>query len=188
MFSWAGAERSGGLRCGWPRVCGWLLLALASPLAADVKVGDAFPPLAPGEVTVLGDGEVPAWTGQITLVDFWASWCAPCKASFPALAKLHREFAARGFSVVAIGVDEKPAAAVAFWKRQAPPFPTVHDRTQALVRQVGVPTMPTSYLLDRAGRVRFVHAGFRGESTERELRTQILALLEEPPSNATSNR
>jgi len=122
---------------------------------------------------------VPATAGQVVLVDFWASWCAPCKAAFGALAQLQKEFAGRGLVIVAVSVDEKPAAAAAFVKRLAPNFSTVHDRTQALVRQVGVPTMPTSYLVGRDGRVRFVQAGFHGEATERELRRQIELLLAE---------
>ena len=154
-------------------------LALAGPAAlrAEVKVGDAFPdPAAAGAVNLAG-GALPATRGQVVLYDFWASWCAPCKASFPALARLHREFSARGFTVVAIGLDEQPAAATAFWKRMKPPFPTLHDRSQALARQVAVPTMPTSYLVGRDGRVRLVHRGFQGESTERELRAKIEAAL-----------
>jgi thiol-disulfide isomerase/thioredoxin len=115
----------------------------------------------------------------VVLVDFWASWCGPCKASFPALAQLQRDFAARGLLIAAVSVDEKPAAASAFVKKLAPNFPTLHDRSQTLVKQVGVPTMPTSYLLGRDGRVRFVHQGFHGETTERELRRQIETLLAE---------
>ena len=66
-------------------------------------------------------------------------------------------------------------------KKLAPPFATLHDRTQTLVKQVVVPAMPTSYLIGRDGRVRFVHEGFHGETTDRELRQHIEALLAEKP-------
>jgi thiol-disulfide isomerase/thioredoxin len=115
------------------------------------------------------------------LVDFWASWCTPCKASFPTLAKIHTDFAPRGFILAAVSVDEKPAAAAAFAKKLAPPFPTLHDREQKLVKQVVVPTMPTSYLVDRTGKVRFIHDGFHGEATDKLLRQQIATLLAEKP-------
>ena len=95
------------------------------------------------------------------------------------MARLHQDFTSRGFVVAAIGVDEKPAAAAAFARKLAPPFATLHDREQKLVKQVVVPTMPTSYLVGRDGRVRFVHSGFHGEVTERELRKQIESLLAE---------
>lgn len=148
---------------------------LAVSARAELKVGDAFPQIASPGIVNLAGGDVPDTAGKVTLVDFWASWCAPCKASFPALARLYEEFSPKGMQVVAVGIDEKSTAAVAFWKKMAPPFPTVHDRDQKLVATVGVPTMPTSYLLDRHGRVRFVQIGFHGDTTA--LRREIEALL-----------
>jgi thiol-disulfide isomerase/thioredoxin len=154
-----------------------LALALAMlPARAEVKAGDVFPALAEAGLT---GGTLPATSGQVVLVDFWASWCAPCKASFPAMGKVHAEYAARGFEIVAVSVDEKPAAYEGFVKKYAPPFPTFLDREQTLVRQVKVPTMPTSYLIGRDGKVRFVHQGFRGEETARQLRQEIETLLAE---------
>lgn len=142
---------------------------------ADLKVGDSFPSLSSlGLVNLAGDA-VPSVDGKITLVDFWASWCAPCKASFPAMAKLHNEFSSRGLQIIAVSIDEKPEAAVAFWKKLAPPFVALHDHDLKLVQQVQVPTMPTSYLLDREGHIRFVHAGYHGDVTE--LRHEIETLL-----------
>jgi len=156
-----------------------LLFGFATTVRAEVKVGDAFPALASAGLVSLGSGGVPDTAGKVVLVDFWASWCAPCKASFPMMAQLHQDFAPRGLVIAAIGIDEKPAAAVSFAKKLAPPFATLHDREQTLVKQVVVPTMPTSYLVGRDGRVRFVHQGFHGDATDRELRKEIEALLAE---------
>ena len=155
------------------------LLALTAFARADVKVGETFPGFAPAGVVNLAGGELPAITGQVVLVDFWASWCAPCKASFPAMAKLHTDYASRGLIIAAVSIDEKAPAALAFWKKQSPPFPTLHDREQKLVKQVVVPTMPTSYLLDRTGKVRFVHEGFHGDASDKKIRQEIDALLAE---------
>lgn len=146
---------------------------------AEVKVGDAFPALEPAGVVAIGGGALPATAGKIVLVDFWASWCTPCTASFPMMAKLHRDYASRGLVIAAVGIDEKPAAAAAFAKKLAPPFPTLHDRGQKLVKVVAVPAMPTSYLVGRDGRVRFRHEGYHDVTTERELRKEIEALLAE---------
>ena len=146
---------------------------------ADIKIGDTFPALAPAGVVAISGNAVPATAGQVVLIDFWASWCGPCKASFPSLAKIHTDLAPRGLVLLAISVDEKPAAAAAFAKKLAPPFATLHDREQQLVKAVGVPTMPTSYLVDRTGKVRFVHDGFHGAATEKLLRSQIETLLAE---------
>lgn len=156
-----------------------LALCPAATEAAAIKEGEAFPKLDPSELRLLTGGAFPETAGKVVLVDFWASWCAPCKASFPMMAKLHRDLGPRGFAVVAVGIDEKAAAADAFVKKMAPGFPTLHDQGQQLVRKVEVPTMPTSFLIGRDGKVRFIHQGFHGERSEAELRRHIEMLLAE---------
>jgi thiol-disulfide isomerase/thioredoxin len=152
-----------------------LVAALASPLHAQVAPGAVFPELASAGLT----GILPDTSGKVVLVDFWASWCAPCKASFPVYSRLQEAYAARGLAIVAVSVDDSPAAYAAFVAKLKPSFTTVHDAGHKLVSAVQVPTMPTSYLVDRAGKVRFMHAGFHGDQTERELRKEIDALLDE---------
>jgi thiol-disulfide isomerase/thioredoxin len=151
------------------------ILLFASALRAELKVGDMFPSLTDAGLV----GKLPPTTGQVVLVDFWASWCAPCKASFPSYSKLQTEFAPRGLVIVAVGVDENASAFDSFVKKLNPSFPVVHDRAMRLVSTVKVPTMPTSYLLDRTGKVRVIHVGFHGSETETELRKEIEGLLAE---------
>jgi thiol-disulfide isomerase/thioredoxin len=153
-----------------------LLAALAAASAAQVAPGGAFPSLASAG---LGGGSAPETTGRVVLYDFWASWCAPCKASFPVYSQIQSDYAGRGLVIVAIGVDDTPSAFAAFVSRLKPTFATVHDAQHRLVAAVQVPTMPTSYLVDRDGRVRFMHAGFHGDQTDRELRREIDELLAE---------
>ena len=151
-------------------------VALISVSRGAVAPGDAFPSLATAGLT---GGPLPATEGRVVLVDFWASWCAPCKASFPAFARLHADYAARGLVIVAVSVDEKPADYAAFVKKWQPPFAALLDGGHKLVGTVQVPGMPTSYLLGRDGRVRFIHPGFHGSATEAELRQHIEAVLAE---------
>jgi peroxiredoxin len=158
------------------RITALLALAAGAALArAEVKAGDLFPDLAAAGL----EGAMPATDHQVVLVDFWASWCGPCKASFPAYARLHADFSPRGLVIVAISVDQDEAAFAAFVKRTAPPFPVLRDKDQQLVRQVMVPTMPTSFLVGRDGRVRFVHRGYHGAETDAALREEITQLLGE---------
>jgi thiol-disulfide isomerase/thioredoxin len=160
-----------------------IILRLACVLActvtafAEVKVGQPFP-----DLTGYGlEGTLPNRTGQVVLVDFWATWCTPCKASFPAYSELQRELAGRGFVLLAVSVDKTRPPCDEFLQRLAPAFPTVRDGTQKLVAEVRVPAMPTSYLIDRKGILRSVHTGFHGAETVRRLREEIICLLEEKP-------
>jgi thiol-disulfide isomerase/thioredoxin len=152
-----------------------IVLLFAPALRAQVAKGDTFPSLAGAGLY----GALPDTAGKVALVDFWASWCAPCKASFPAYSRLQADYAGKGLVIVAVGVDESPSEFAAFVARHRPLFPTVHDTQHKLVAAVQVPTMPTSYLIDRSGKVRFVHPGFHGDATERELRSEIDSLLAE---------
>jgi thiol-disulfide isomerase/thioredoxin len=152
-------------------------LALAASAMAEVKVGQPFPNLAGFSL----EGTLPPREGQVVLVDFWATWCAPCKASFPAYSELSRELAGRGFVLLAVSVDKTRGPYDDFLKRFAPAFPTVRDGAQKLVGEVQVPAMPTSYLIDRHGILRSVHTGYHGADTLRALREEIIRLLEEKP-------
>jgi thiol-disulfide isomerase/thioredoxin len=189
-------------------IVGALVIAVA-PVRAQVRVGDFFPDLTSAGAGVgavqpapavaggaamqaaqpaggaLGDAvdvAVAQVRGKVALIDFWASWCPPCKASFPAYGRIYAEYGPRGLGLLAVSVDEKAGAYAEFVKRLAPPFAVVRDANQSLVQRVQVPTMPTSYLLDRTGRVRYVHPGFRGPETEAAMRKEIETLLAEPAS------
>ena len=152
-----------------------LCLALAGTASAQVKTGQPFPALAGRGL----EGPLPDTAGHVVLVDFWATWCAPCKASFPAYTEIQREFAPRGFILLAVSVDQTAPPYEKFIARFQPAFVTVRDGKQQLIAEVRVPAMPTSYLIDRHGIVRSVHSGYHGESTVKALREEIARLLEE---------
>jgi thiol-disulfide isomerase/thioredoxin len=156
-------------------ICAWA----ATGLAAAVAVGDVFPMAAAANLSA---GTLPGTSGSVVLVDFWASWCAPCKDSFASYGRLAADLGPKGLVILAIGVDQDPAAYASFVKKMHPSFFVAWDRDQKLVAQVAVPTMPTCYLLDRRGRVRFVHPGFHGADTEELIRRELETLMAEKAS------
>lgn len=114
--------------------------------------------------------------GRVVLVDFWASWCEPCRRWFPVLQSLSQRYASRGLVVIAVSVDQDPANCRRFVNELRPGFPIVHDRDQRIVAQWAPDTLPTTYLIDRAGIVRWVHHGST-EADSRSLERQVLAAL-----------
>ena len=125
------------------------------------------------------EGEVPEMEGKVTLVDFWASWCAPCKAAFPEMEKLHQKFKDEGFQIVAVSVDQKANQMQRFLNKQKPSFATPHDAGQQLVEAAEISVMPSSFLVDRQGVIRFAHEGWHGKESVENLTDQIQTLLAE---------
>ncbi len=153
-----------------------VLLALPQVHAANLKPGDALPALKAKDF----EGALPELAGKVVLLDFWASWCGPCKASLPQLDKLYREYGKRGFVILGVSVDESSADMKAFLEAHPVSFPTVRDKAQTLVGQVSVDVMPTSLLINREGKVTKIHSGYQGEKTVEELRAEIEQLLGAP--------
>jgi cytochrome c biogenesis protein CcmG/thiol:disulfide interchange protein DsbE len=121
-----------------------------------------------------------ALKGSVVYVDFWASWCTPCLRSMPALRTLHGKHRDEGFVVVGVNKDVSPGEAERFLRRFPVSFPLVDDTGDAVAKAFDVKTMPSGYLVDRAGVVRQVHRGFTAE-TEAALSRDIEALLKEKP-------
>lgn len=142
--------------------------------AAPVKAGEAFPDLAKFNL----EGALPDLKNKIVLVDFWASWCGPCKKSFPVMRELHEKFGARGFVVIAISLDRKKAEMDAFVKKEAPPFAILRDAKGSLGEALAIDTMPTSFLIGADGKVIAIHSGFEGESTRKEYVAEIESALQ----------
>jgi thiol-disulfide isomerase/thioredoxin len=148
-----------------------LLLLLVARLSA-VEVGQAAPKLS----TLVG-ADIPNTTGKIVIVDFWASWCGPCKASFPAFNRLHDKYASKGVVIIGVGVDDDRAKHAAFVSKTGAKFATVHDANKKAAAVFSPPAMPTTYVIDRKGVVRHIHQGFKGAKTEAAYAAGIEALL-----------
>ena len=114
--------------------------------------------------------------GKVVVVDFWASWCAPCRESFPFWNRLQRQYGSQGLVVVGVSVDRELSNVRTFLRRNPASFRVVHDGGHAIADRYRPSTMPSTFLVDKRGVVRLVHRGFRASDT-RTLETQIQALL-----------
>ena len=101
------------------------------------------------------------YQGQVVYVDFWASWCGPCRASFPFMNQMHQRYGDKGLRVIGINVDNDKADADVFLKAIPAQFAILYDADGALAREFGVAGMPNSFLFDREGKLIETHVGFR---------------------------
>ncbi|MCK5769813.1 TlpA disulfide reductase family protein [Algiphilus sp.] len=163
------------------RAAAFLLAAAAVqgwPLtAAAVEVGEPAPPIT-GPRADGSSFELSELSGDIVYVDFWASWCAPCRAAMPRLDELHASLGARGFSVVGVNVDRKRRSAERMLEQVPVDFPVVFDPEGQWAERYALPGMPSGYLIDGDGVVRYRHTGYR-EGDLPKLANEIEKLLEE---------
>ncbi len=151
-----------------------MFAAAISTAQAALKVGDSFPDLAGFKL----EGKLPdSLKGKVVIVDFWASWCQPCKDSFPAMNELQKKYADKGLVIIAVNEDEESSDMKDFLKDNAATFTVVRDAKQKLVGEAGIQTMPSSFVLDETGKVRFTHNGYHGAETRKEYEQQIESLL-----------
>ena len=118
------------------------------------------------------------WNGRVVYLDFWASWCAPCRQSFPWMQKMKKAYESQGLTIVAINVDQSRADAERFLARFHPDFQVRFDPAGTLAEQYKLTGMPTSVMFDRHGVVRFTHVGFLPVD-EQKYEQQIRELLAE---------
>jgi cytochrome c biogenesis protein CcmG, thiol:disulfide interchange protein DsbE len=114
--------------------------------------------------------------GRVVYLDFWASWCAPCRESFPWMNRLQGELGHEGLVVIAVNVDRERVDAERFLRKHPAQFRIVYDPDGLLPEKFGVVGMPTSLLIDRNGQVQSRHEGFMLRDRD-ALRQQIRALV-----------
>jgi len=151
-------------------------LAASTTSAADkgIKVGDAFPDLAGFQL----EGRLPdSLKGKVVIVDFWASWCGPCKDSFPVMEELQAKYGKKGLVVLAVNLDDDRAIMEDFLKKHPVTFNVVRDASKKLVARASIKSMPTSFVLAPDGRVASVHKGFHGSDTQKQYVKEVEELL-----------
>lgn len=148
------------------RATALLCSVLALPaLAASPAPGDAAPPFALEGRS--GAVSLAAYRGKLVYLDFWASWCAPCKRSFPWMDALQQRHGAAGLVVVGVNVDAQRADAERFLAQVPASFVIAWDPAGALAKQYAIRGMPSSVLIGADGRVIAVHTGFSDDAARR---------------------
>lgn len=125
-----------------------------------------------------GELSFAAYRGQVVLLDFWATWCAPCRAGIPHHVKLQEKYGARGFAVLGLSLDKNPEDVTEFLSRETVNFPMAYLDDPTRQAFGGVPTIPYSVLIDRSGRIRQKKVGFSQEIAE-SMEKAIVQLLNE---------
>jgi thiol-disulfide isomerase/thioredoxin len=143
---------------------GWCLIIHAPGIHA-IDAGQPAPEIA----AITADGKsvhLSELRGKTVYLDFWASWCGPCRQSFPWMNAMHDKYATSGLTIVAVNVDQKRADADKFLAQFPAKFAIAYDAAGASPKSYGIKAMPTSLLIDRDGKIVQVHGGFRSEDRD----------------------
>lgn len=140
-------------------------------------IGAAAPEFSQPAAGGAGTVKLSALKGKVVIVDFWATWCGPCKESFPKLQELYTKYKASGLEIVGVSQDEENSGIAEFGKSHGDvKFPLVWDDKKSIAGQWKPPSMPTSFVIDKNGIVRFAHVGYH-DGDEAEIETELKSLL-----------
>ena len=117
-------------------------------------------------------------TGNVVLINFWASWCGPCRQEMPLLNDLHNKYEPLGFTVLGVNVEEQSEAARGFINDYPVDFPVLLDSKNQVSKLYNVVAMPTTVVVDRDGNMRFLHKGYK-PGDEEEYRNMVKKLIRE---------
>ena len=157
-----------------------VIFCFSLPALGKIKKGDAFPAGAIPALTGKGTVEPAKNKGKVVIVDFWASWCEPCKVELPALNALYKKYKSRGLVVIGVNLDEKKADALGFLKEHPVQIPLGYDggEKKVLAEQAEIEVMPTSFIVDKKGIVSERHQAFR-DGDAKKIEALVVKLLKE---------
>jgi thiol-disulfide isomerase/thioredoxin len=170
-------NRSTGFRCCADGSPGTATAAKSlAPETHGVQVGEALPSFAGEDLGGIGVSTEQIM-GKVGLINFWASWCAPCQRELPFLVRMQEEYGPSGFQVISVNVDRIPDKARPWIARFNLPFPVMVDPDAEVMGLFDVMAMPTSVLVDMDGNVLEVHTGF-SDAWAKSLRIRLTEMLE----------
>jgi peroxiredoxin len=116
--------------------------------------------------------------GQVVMVNFWASWCGPCRQEMPLLEQLYQRYQPMGFTLLGVNVEEDSSAANKVLKEIPVSFPILYDSRNSVSESYQVRAMPSTFLIDRDGNIRYLHKGYQ-PGYEQDYQQQIRELVRE---------
>jgi len=151
-----------------------IVMLTASTMAVQRVLAIGLPGVHALSLKGLFDAE--QYHGKVVYLDFWASWCKPCKQSFPWMQEMHQKYERLGLKVIAVNVDKKRSLADQFLKENSAAFPILFDPSGTLANEYQLAGMPMTYIIDRDGVIRYRHIGYV-PTMQRHYEQQILDLL-----------
>jgi len=118
------------------------------------------------------------YRGQVLLVNFWASWCGPCRQEMPLLENLYKRYKKLGFTILGVNVDTDSTKANHYLRDMSVTFPIVYDNSNKVSKAYSVNAMPTTVIVDRNGKMRFLHQGYK-PGYEGDYKKEVVQLIKE---------
>lgn len=156
--------------------CAFFILVFVGPIQASDSFGTA--PNFSLESSRSESIHLKEQIGNVVMLNFWASWCGPCRQEMPHLEEMYLEYSQSGLTILAISVDEDTGEADRFMGELKVTFPYLYDNKNKVSELYGVEAMPTTILIDRQGRKRFMHKGYQPGFEQKYLREVKLLLRE----------
>ena len=139
------------------------------------------PSVAPDFTLKAGNGKnirLRELQGEVVMINFWATWCGPCRQEMPKLEQLHRQYQKAGFTLLGVNLDDNPGNAIGMARKLGVSFAILFDKDKQVSKLYKVDAMPMTVLIDRDGKLRYLHRGYKA-GYETTYQTQVRELLRE---------
>jgi peroxiredoxin len=165
-----------------PRVAAFLT-PLAATLMLALPASGASGPSGPAPQFTLearsgSKISLAQYKGQVVMLNFWASWCGPCRQEMPLLENIYKKYSKMGFTLIGVNVEPDPKAAEGFLKQTPVSFPVIYDKESTVSKAYDVSGMPSTVIIDRKGNIRVLHRGYK-PGDENEYQDSIRSLVRE---------
>jgi thiol-disulfide isomerase/thioredoxin len=152
------------------------IMSMARPAPAQVSTADVGQMTPPLRLPLVGGGEMDleSFRGRVVLLNFWATWCEPCKAEMPVFERAQQQYRDRGLAVLAVNFQERDDEITPFLNQLGVTFPSLVDRTGEVTRQWRATGLPTTFVIDRQGIIRDVRVGALTDAMLEDRLTKLL--------------